>query len=89
MRISAALLRRSRTFTGVIAAGVLANLVSALRVVVTPDCCRSVGFPFPVVSLEAGRATDFYLLGLLLDVAVTVTLALLLTWLVRIAAGER
>jgi hypothetical protein len=49
------------------------------------DQQTSFGFPFPVfISGGIEGAADFYLLGLLLDIAVALTLAVLVTWIAEL-----
>ena len=46
----------------------------------------SFGYPFPIRINDGFEATsNFYLLGLLLDIAIALTVAVLVTWLVAIA----
>lgn len=88
MKISLQLLRRSRTFWIVLGLAGLANLISWLRGRVTEECCETTGFPFPWIVRENPDApADFHVLGLLLDLTVTITLALTLVWIVRALSG--
>ncbi len=68
-----------------------ANLWSWIRHRLFPVCCDqeiSVGFPFPFhISGGIGGASDFYVLGLLLDIVTALTLAVLFTWIARLFRG--
>jgi hypothetical protein len=88
VEFSLRLLRQSRTFIGVTSFFVLANGWSWLRHIIAPTCCdqeATIGFPMPfhISGGIAGNA-NFYLLGLLLDIAITLTLAITATWMVRL-----
>jgi len=52
-----------------------------------PICCDqeiSYGFPFPIhISGGIMGESDFYILGLLLDIAIALTSAVLVTWIVK------
>lgn len=52
-----------------------------------PVCCDqeiSFGFPFPFhISGGIAGAADYYILGLLLDIAIALTMAILITWIVE------
>jgi hypothetical protein len=75
----------SRSFIVTILVFVLANLYSWLRHSLFPVCCDqevTVGFPFPFhISGGIGGAANFYLLGLLLDIVLAFTLAVLARWI--------
>lgn len=79
---------QSKTFIGVTSIFVIANGWSWLRHIVAPTCCDqevTIGFPMPF-HISGGLAGDakFYLLGLLLDVTIALTLAITATWIVRL-----
>jgi hypothetical protein len=79
MRFSIAVLYKSTAFHSTVLLFVAANFWSWLRHKIFPICCDqelSVGFPFP-----------FYLLGLLLDVVTALTVAVLITWIVKLFRG--
>jgi hypothetical protein len=62
------------------------NIASGVRFFFFAECCdqsSSFGFPFPIQIGAAGEA-EFYLLGLLLDVAIALTVAVLFTWLSKL-----
>ncbi|MGI9203335.1 MAG: hypothetical protein ACR2Q3_04970 [Woeseiaceae bacterium] len=65
-----------------------ANGWSWLRHYVMPACCdqeMTVGFPVPFhISGGIAGNSNFYLLGLLLDIAIVLTLAITATWIVRL-----
>ena len=88
VKFSLQLLWQSKTFVGVAIIFVLANGWSWLRHIVTPVCCDqelTVGFPMPFhISGGIAGSSDFYLLGLLLDIAIALTLAITATWIVRL-----
>jgi len=88
VKFSSHYLWKSRSFWGAIAAFALANLWSWLRHHVNPVCCdqeQSIGFPFPIhVTGGIGGFESFYVFGLLLDVVVAWTAAVLLVWIVRV-----
>jgi len=88
MKITAQSLLRSGPFIGVVAAFVAANAWSWARHKFWPVCCdqeMTIGFPIPFhISGGIAGAANFYLLGLLLDIAVALTVAITITWIVRI-----
>jgi len=88
MEFSARILLRSRTFRTVMAIFVVANAGSWLRHRFWPICCDqeiTIGFPVPFhISGGTAGLSRFYTLGLLLDVTIALTVAVLLTWLVRL-----
>lgn len=88
MEFSLKLLWQSKTFVGVTTFFILANGWSWLRNIVAPVCCDqelTIGFPIPFhISGGIAGTSNFYLLGLLLDVSIALTLAILATWLVRL-----
>ncbi len=92
MKVSARVLRRSRTFWGVIAAFLVANLLSALLptiAAVEPGRETSIGFPFPFyVSHGIAGASEFYLSGLLLDLVVPPTVAISVVWIGLLIRGN-
>ena len=85
MKFSYVVLYRSTAFYATALVFAAANLWSWLKHRLFPICCDqeiSVGFPFPFhISGGIAGASDFYMLGLLLDVVTAVTLAVLLTWI--------
>ncbi len=87
MRFSFAVLYRSATFHSTVLIFTAANLWSWVRHQLFPICCDqeiSIGFPFPFhVSGGIAGTSNFYILGLLLDVVTVVTVAVLLTWIVE------
>lgn len=64
------------------------NLGSWISYRYFPVCCdqqTSFGFPFPVhISGDITGESQTYLLGMLLDVAVALTVALLVTWIAEL-----
>lgn len=92
MKISAEILLRSRTFWSIIGLFACANAVSMVLPRLRSDCCDqlvSEGFPFPFrTSGGVAGVSEFYLSGLLLDIVVPVTLAVLVVWIVRFFRGE-
>jgi len=72
---------------------VLANGWSWLRHRLFPACCDqeiTVGFPFPYLIAGGIRSQeDFYVLGLLLDIVIAITVALLLTRIVAVFITPR
>lgn len=92
MEFSARILQRSRTFIGVVAFFVLANAWSWLRHRLWPICCdqeMTIGFPVPFhISGGIAGLSRFYVLGLLLDVTIALTAAVLVTWIVRFFTSQ-
>jgi hypothetical protein len=88
MKFSAQILLRSRTFHGVMAIFLIANAWSWIRHRFWPICCDqeiTIGFPVPFhISGGIAGLSNFYLLGLLLDVSIALTSAILITWIVRL-----
>jgi hypothetical protein len=85
MTFSVAAVSRSRSFRGVIALFAAGNAWSWLRYKIDPVCCdqeMTVGFPFPFhISGGIAGLESFYVLGLLLDIILALTLAVLATWI--------
>ena len=75
MNFSLATIKRSRAFWATVAFFVVASIASGLL-------GSSFGFPFPVVAATPSGST-FYLLGLLLDLAVAWTAAITGVWIIR------
>jgi len=88
MEFSVRILQRSRPFIGTVAFFILANTWSWLRHRISPICCdqeMTSGFPVPFhISGGITGQSNFYLLGLLLDIAIALTAAVLITWIVRL-----
>ena len=88
MKFSLALLCKSTTFHTTWLIFAAANFWSWLRRKLFPVCCDqeiSVGFPFPFhISGGIAGASDFYLLGLMLDLFTAVTVAISVTWIVKL-----
>ncbi len=88
MKFSLTVLFRSTTFYATLLIFAAANLWSWISHRFFPVCCDqeiSVGIPFPFhISGGIAGASDFYILGLLLDVVTALTLAVLLTWIARL-----
>jgi len=88
MEFSIQILLRSRTFLGTAGLLAIANVFSWLRHRISPICCdqeMTVGFPVPFyISGGVAGLSNFYLLGLLLDITITLTLAVLATWFTRL-----
>lgn len=88
MKFSFAVLYKSIAFriTLLLFAGL--NLWSWAKHRLFPICCDqeiSFGFPFPFhISGGIAGASDFYILGLLLDIATALTVAVLITWIAEI-----
>jgi hypothetical protein len=85
MTFSFSAVGRSRAFLVTIILFAIGNVWSWLRHKINPVCCdqeMTVGFPFPfhisggIVGLET-----FYVLGLLLDIVLALTLAVSVTWI--------
>ena len=76
---------RSRAFQATVILFAIANVWSWLQDKLDPVCCdqeMTVGFPFPFhISGGIAGGEKFYLLGLLLDVMLALTLAVLVTWI--------
>ncbi len=90
MKFSTRILLRSRTFHVVTALFLLANTWSWIRHRFWPICCDqeiTTGFPVPF-HIGGGIAglSNFYLLGLLLDISIALTTAIMITWIVRLLA---
>ena len=87
MKFSLTILFRSTAFYATLLIFAAANLWSWISHRFFPVCCDqeiSVGFPFPFhISGGIAGASDFYILGLLLDVITALTLAVLLTWIAK------
>lgn len=87
MEFSVRILQRSGTFIGVVAFFVLANTWSWMRHRLWPICCDqeiTIGFPVPFhISGGIAGLSNFYVLGLLLDITIALTAGVLLTWFVR------
>lgn len=83
----------SRTFIITLSLFAVANIWSWLRHRFDTACCdqeMTIGFPFPFhISGGIAGASGFYLLGLLLDIVVALTLALLLTRVAAFFADSR
>ncbi len=88
MKFSLTVLYRSTAFYATVLMFAAANLWSWISHRFFPVCCDqeiSVGFPFPFhISGGIAGASDFYILGLLLDVVTALTLAVLLTWIAKL-----
>lgn len=87
--LSLRMFRESRSFQGTILVFAVANLWSWLRHRLFPVCCDqeiTVGFPVPfhISGSIAGQDT-FYLLGFLLDIAIVLTLAVVVMWIAHVA----
>ncbi len=76
---------RSRAFVITMVMFAIGNAWSWLRHKLDPLCCdqeMTVGFPFPFhMSGGIGGFESFYVLGLLLDIVIALTLAVLATWI--------
>jgi hypothetical protein len=76
---------RSRAFLITIVLFAIGNAWSWLRHKIDPLCCdqeMTVGFPFPFhISGGIAGLESFYVLGLLLDIVLALTLAVLVTWI--------
>lgn len=87
MKFSLEVLWKAKSFHTMWLIFAAANFWSWLRHKLFPVCCDqeiSVGFPFPFhISGGITGASAFYLLGLLLDLATAVTVAISVTWFVR------
>ena len=85
MKFQLANLWRSGAFLSTLLVFALLNAASWTRYryfPTTDGTQSSVGFPFPLFIDDRFEGTSqFFLLGLLLDLAVALTLALLVTWL--------
>ena len=76
---------RSRSFLITIILFAIGNAWSWLRHKIDPLCCdqeMTIGFPFPFhISGGIAGLESFYVLGLLLDIVLALTLAVLVTWI--------
>ena len=67
------------------------NLASWVRFRFFLPCCEqatSFGFPFPVhISGGIDGSANYYMLGLLLDIVIALTVALLVTWIAKLIAN--
>jgi hypothetical protein len=92
VEISKDLVFGSRTFWIVTALFLGANAWSWLRHRQDPLCCDqeiTVGFPVPFhISGGIAGASNFYPLGLLLDIVIFVTVALTATWIARLLGDK-
>lgn len=92
MKISGSLLFRSKAFWSVVAISVIANLWSWAREWLSPGCCdgeTTVGFPFPFrIADTIAASAEFYPLGLLLDLVVTLTVAVIATRIALIGGAD-
>jgi hypothetical protein len=88
MKFSVELLLRSWTFLGVLSAFAVANAWSWIHQRIDPVCCDhelTIGFPVPFhISGGLAGLSNFYLLGLLLDISIALTIAVTVTWLVKL-----
>jgi hypothetical protein len=88
MKFSIQILQRSRPFIVALALFALANFGSWIRHLLWPICCDqevTIGFPVPFhISGGIAGLSNFYVLGLLLDVTIALTIAVLVTWMVRL-----
>jgi len=86
MKISARALLQTKSFFGVLALFIAANVWSWVRHQIWPVCCDqevTVGFPVPFhISGGIAGMSNFYVLGLLLDIVVALTIAVTLTWVI-------
>ena len=93
MKFSIRILRRSRSFIGVIALFIFANIGSWLRYHFWPIGCdqaATVGFPVPFhISDGVAGLSNFYVLGLFLDVTIALTIAVFITWIVRLVSYQQ
>lgn len=85
MTFSFSAVGRSRAFLITVTLFAIGNAWSWLRHKLNPVCCdqeMTVGFPFPF-HISGGIAGDasFYVLGLLLDVVLALTIAVSVTWI--------
>ena len=85
MTFSFSAVGRSRAFLATMAFFAVGNAWSWLRHKIDPVCCdqeMTVGFPFPFhISGGIAGLETFYVLGLLLDVVLALTLAVSATWI--------
>ncbi len=91
MKFSFALLVKSSAGRITLLLFVGLNLWSWVRHRFFPLCCDqqiSFGFPFPF-HIRGGIAgsSEFYILGLLLDIATALTAAVLVTWIAEVFRG--
>ncbi len=85
MTFSFSAVGRSRAFVITIFLFLIGNTWSWLRHKLDPLCCdqeMTIGFPFPFhISGGIAGLETFYTLGLLLDIVLALTLAVLVTWI--------
>jgi hypothetical protein len=93
MKLSVATLFRSMTFVGVVAGFIFANAFSWARHRFWPICCDqevTIGFPVPFhISGGIAGLSNFYLLGLMLDTVLALTVAVTLTWVVLLFKRQK
>lgn len=93
MEFSVRILLRAPVFVGVVALFALANAWSWARHRFWPICCDqeiTVGFPFPFhISGGIAGLSNFYVLGLLLDVTIALTAAVLITWIAEVFSRRK
>ena len=88
MKFSFAILCKSIAFRVTILVFAALNLLSWARHKLFPICCDqeiAIGFPFPFhISGGIAGASEFYTLGLLLDISTALTVAVSITWMVNL-----
>ena len=88
MKFSLAILYRSIAFHVTMLIFVALNLMSWLRHRLFPVCCDqelAVGFPFPFhISGGIAGISEFYILGLLLNISTALTVAVSITWIAKL-----
>ena len=82
MRFSAGMLWQSRTFWAVVMVFLLANSATFVRI----EAGASAGFPFPIYRTDP---SSFYVFGLLLNLALIWTTAVIAVWLARRRRSDR
>ena len=89
MRLTFAILYRSLAFRLTLLVFASLNLWTWARHGFVSNCCDreiSYGFPIPFhISGGIAGMSDFYVLGLLLDVSIALTTAVLVTWIVKLS----
>ncbi|MDH4109973.1 MAG: hypothetical protein OEW35_16935 [Gammaproteobacteria bacterium] len=90
MKISGAMLWRSRSFWSVLGVFLAANAWSFGRLARTAAPCleyQSAGFPFPAYAFGPDLPGRVYVTGAMLDLATALTVAVTVVWFVRALRG--
>ena len=86
MKITPSAVWRSWPFRLIIGVSLLGNAVSVYRAASNREDGATWGFPFPFFTSGSGEEpASFFVTGLLLDVLLPLTVALVIVWFVRLA----